>query len=213
LGASWKAALYRTAGTTAGAFAAALLTPVMGMGPVRTGLILFALSALFAFLTTIHPSFSAAGFTAAFVLLLGSEIQPFHLAWLRVLYTVLGAVIAFLVGVLVWPVRARDHLRSDMAEFLENSARLYRAVSDPSERQKCGDAEFEQVREALPNTWTRVSTALDEARSEPSFSRFNDASYAAAVEELNQLKHRCCPCAVTPICTRILRWSRRSFRS
>ncbi len=52
LGASWKAALYRTAGSAAGALAAALLTPVIGMGPVRTGITLFVLAALFAYLNT-----------------------------------------------------------------------------------------------------------------------------------------------------------------
>ena len=190
LGASWKAALYRTAGTTAGAFAAALLTPVIGMGPIRTGLILFGLSALFAFLTTIHPSFSAAGFTAALVLLLGSEIQPWHLAWLRVLYTVLGAVIAFLVGVLVWPVRARDRLRAEIADFLENSAGLYRAITDTQEREACSDEKFEQLRAAVPAGLSHVTDALDEARSEPSFSRFNDAPYTAIVQELDHLKQR-----------------------
>ena len=190
LGASWKAALYRTAGSTAGAFAAALVMPVVGIGPVRTGLILFGLSALFAFLTTIHPSFNAAGFTAALVLLLGSQMQPWHLAWLRVLYTVLGAVIAFLVGVLVWPVRARDHLRTEIADFLDSSARLYRVVTDTKARESCGDAQFEQIRDDVPNGWSRVSVALDEARSEPSFSRFNDAAYAGAVDELNHLKER-----------------------
>jgi uncharacterized membrane protein YccC len=104
LGASWKAALYRTAGSTVGALAAALVAPLVGTGPVRTGIILFALASLFAFLTTVHPSFSAAGFTAALVLLLGSQTQPWNLAWLRVLYTVLGAVVAFLAGILLWPV-------------------------------------------------------------------------------------------------------------
>jgi len=59
-------------------------------------------------LTTLHPSFSAAGFTAALVLLLGARLQPWHLAWLRVLYTIMGSVIAFAVGVLLWPVRARE---------------------------------------------------------------------------------------------------------
>ena len=156
-------------------------------------LILFGLSALFAFLTNIHPSFSAAGFTAALVLVLGSEVQPWHLAWLRVLYTVRGAVIAFLVGVLVWPVRARGRLRSNIAECLETFARLYRAVSDPVERKKCGDAEFEAVREAVPTGLEKVNLSLDEARSEPSFSRFNDAPYTAAVEELNDLEQRLLP--------------------
>jgi len=110
LGASWNAALYRTAGSTVGALAAALLTPIIGIGPIQTGIALFLLAALFAYLTTLHPSFSAAGFTAALVLLLGAQLQPWHLAWLRVLYTTMGSVIAFAVGVLRWPVRAREGL-------------------------------------------------------------------------------------------------------
>jgi len=190
LGASWKGALYRTAGSTVGALAAALVAPLVGTGPVRTGIILFALASLFAFLTTVHPSFSAAGFTAALVLLLGSQTQPWHLAWLRVLYTVLGAVVAFLVGILLWPVRARDHLRSEIADFLDDTARLYRAATDPASRAKCSDSDFETLRAAIPSAWNRLITALDEARSEPSFSRFNDAGYAAAVEELNHIGQR-----------------------
>jgi uncharacterized membrane protein YccC len=113
LGASWRAALYRTAGSTVGALAASLLTPIIGTGPVRTGITLFVLAALFAYLNTLHPSFSVAGFTAALVLLLGSQQQPWHPAWLRVLYTVLRAVIAFAVGVLLWPVRARPPAHQD----------------------------------------------------------------------------------------------------
>ena len=190
LGASWKAALYRTAGSTAGALAAALVTPVIGTGQLRTAIILFGLAALFAFLTTIHPSFSAAGFTAALVLLLGSPQQPWHLAWLRVLYTVLGAVVAFLVGILVWPVRARDHLRTEIADFLKDSGNLYRVVTDPVARAECGDAQFEGLRDAVSEAWSRVSVAIDEARTEPAFSRFNDAAYAAVVDELNHLKER-----------------------
>src|SRR5271157_6626998 len=37
LGASWKAALYRTIGSTCGALAAALLMPMLGTGTVRAG--------------------------------------------------------------------------------------------------------------------------------------------------------------------------------
>ena len=99
--------------------AAALLSALFGFGAVRTGIGLLLLAALFAYLTTIHPSFSAAGFTAALVLLLATAIEPCHLAWLRVLYTVMGALIAFVVGVMLWPVRAREGLRSKLAQFLE----------------------------------------------------------------------------------------------
>ena len=190
LGASWKAALYRTAGSTAGALAAGVVGPWIGMGAIRTGLVLFALAALFAFLTTLHPSFSAAGFTAALVLLLGTQQQPWHLAWLRVLYTVIGAVVAFLVGVLIWPVRARDRLRVEIAGFLDDLARLYSATTDAGIREKCSDTAFESLRSAVTADWDRLSTALDEARSEPAFSRFNEADYAATVEELNHLRQR-----------------------
>jgi uncharacterized membrane protein YccC len=190
LGASWKAALYRTAGSTAGALAAAALMPLVGTGVVRAGIVLFSLSALFAFLTTLHPSFSAAGFTAALVLLLSSQQGAFHLAWLRVLYTVLGSVVAFLVGVLIWPVRARDGLRTEIAGFLQDAGRLYAAATDPDTRAKCGDREFDDLRTSMVGTWDRLSTALNEARSEPSFSRFNDAEYASAIEELNHIKQR-----------------------
>jgi uncharacterized membrane protein YccC len=190
LGASWKAALYRTAGSTAGALAAAVVGPWIGTGAIRTGFILFVLASLFAFLTTLHPSFSAAGFTAALVLLLGTQLQPWHLAWLRVLYTVMGAVIAFLVGVLIWPVRARDRLRTEIAGFLEDLERLYRALTDPAIREKCNDAGLENLRSAVTADWDGLSTALDEARSEPSFSRFNEADYAATVEEINHLRQR-----------------------
>jgi uncharacterized membrane protein YccC len=190
LGASWKAALYRTAGSTAGALAAGILMPLVGTGVVRTGIVLFALAALFAFLTTLHPSFSAAGFTSALVLLLSSHSEPFHLAWLRVLYTIEGAIVAFLVGILLWPVRARDGLRGEIANFLEDAGMLYTAATDPIMRAKCGDQEFDRLRVSITETWDRLSTALNEARGEPSFSRFNDADYAGALEELNHIKQR-----------------------
>ena len=44
LGASWKAALYRTIGSACGAVAAALLIPVLGKGPVGVGVVLFLLA-------------------------------------------------------------------------------------------------------------------------------------------------------------------------
>jgi hypothetical protein len=91
---------------------------------------------------------------------------------------------------LLWPVHARDHLRIEIANLLEDCARLYRAVTDPATREKCGQGEFEQLRNALPDDWLRLKTALDETRSEPSFSRFNDAAYAAVLEDLNHLRQR-----------------------
>jgi uncharacterized membrane protein YccC len=80
VGASWKAALYRTIGSTCGALAAALLLPLLGMGAVRAGITLFILASFFAYLTALHPSFSAAGFTAALILVFGGVQEPWHMA-------------------------------------------------------------------------------------------------------------------------------------
>src|SRR5271165_7313047 len=121
LGASWKAALYRTIGSASGALAAALLLPLLGTGTVRAGIALFILASLFAYLTALHPSFSAAGFTAALILVFGGLQEPWHFAWLRVLYTLLGSVIAFAVGVLIWPVHAREGLRNKIATILQSA--------------------------------------------------------------------------------------------
>src|SRR5208283_5943421 len=49
VGASWKAALYRTIGSTAGALAAMLLFMIFGPGVVRIGIMLFVLATLFGF--------------------------------------------------------------------------------------------------------------------------------------------------------------------
>jgi hypothetical protein len=77
---------------------------------------LFVLAVLFAYLTTVHPSFNLPASRAASVLSLGSAIEPWHLAWLRVLYTVAGVMIAFVVGVVLWPARAREGLQVKVAE-------------------------------------------------------------------------------------------------
>src|SRR5579872_6177640 len=56
LGASWKAALYRTIGSTAGALAAALLMPIFGKGSLGSGIVLFLLATGFAYLAVLHPA-------------------------------------------------------------------------------------------------------------------------------------------------------------
>src|SRR5579864_333517 len=81
LGASWKAALYRTVGTTSGEVGAAVLILMLGTGPWRAGVELFVLATFFSYLATLHPSFSAAAFTTAIILVFGSVAEPWHTAW------------------------------------------------------------------------------------------------------------------------------------
>ena len=191
LGASWKPALYRTIGSTAGALAAMLLMMVFGTGTIRVGIVLFLLASLFGFLTVQHPSFSAAGFTAAIVLVLGRiEGSPFHIGWLRVLYTLLGSLVAFAVAALIWPVRAREVLRDKIANILEGAGALYRAVTASALEGMDNDEQVRQLDSRLHDLRRGVTQQMDEARSELSFSRFNAGAYQQVVDIADQVRRR-----------------------
>jgi uncharacterized membrane protein YccC len=190
LGASWKAALYRTIGSTCGAVAAALLIPVLGEGPVGAGIVLFLLASLFGYLTALHPAFTAAGFTAALILVFGGQGEPWHMAWLRVLYTLMGAFIAFAVGALIWPVRAREALRQKIANILEGAGQLYRAVTAAALQGIDNEQEIRQLDRQLHDLRRGVSQQMDEARSELTFSRFNQSAYQQVVQLVDQLRRR-----------------------
>ncbi len=191
LGASWKPALYRTIGSTSGALAAMLLFMMLGPGEVRVGIMLFVLATLFGALTVQHPSFSAAGFTAAIVLVLGRlEGTPFHIGWLRVLYTLLGSFVAFTVGALLWPVHAREGLRRKLASILEGSAALYRAVTAAALQGIDNEQQVRQLDRQLHDLRRGITQQMDEARSELAFSRFNQGAYQAFVDEADQVRRR-----------------------
>jgi uncharacterized membrane protein YccC len=190
-GASWKPALYRTIGSTSGALAAILLFMIFGPGAVRVGIMLFVLGALFGSLTVLHPSFSAAGFTAAIVLLIGRiEGTPFHTGWLRVLYTLLGSFVAFAVGALIWPVRAREGLRSKIASILDGAGALYRAVAAAAMQGIDNERQVREIGRQLHDLRRGITQQMDEARNELSFSRFNQGEYQAFIEQADQVRRR-----------------------
>jgi uncharacterized membrane protein YccC len=191
LGASWKPALYRTIGSTAGALAAMLLMVVFGLGIFRIGIELFLLASLFGFLTVRHPSFSAAGFTAAIVLVLGRiEGTPFHIGWLRVYYTLLGSFVAFAVGALIWPVRAREGLRRKIANILDGAGTLYAAVTAAALEGIDNEEQIRDLDRQLHDLRRGITQQMDEARSEIAFSRFNQSAYQQVVEMADQIRRR-----------------------
>ncbi|MFZ0289877.1 MAG: FUSC family protein [Candidatus Sulfotelmatobacter sp.] len=190
VGASWKAALYRTIGSTSGALAAALLLPLLGTGAVRAGIALFILASFFAYLTALHPSFSAAGFTAALILVFGGLQEPWHVAWLRVLYTMLGAVIAFAVGVLVWPVHAREGLRNKMTNILQGAGALYVAVTAAALQGVNNEPQVRQLERQLHDLRRGITQQMDEARSELAFARFNAGVFQAFIDQADQVRRR-----------------------
>jgi uncharacterized membrane protein YccC len=190
LGASWKAALYRTIGSTSGALAAALLLPLLGTGAARAGIALFLLASFFAYLTTLHPSFSAAGFTAALILVFGGVEEPWHVAWLRVLYTMLGAVVAYAVGVLVWPVRAREGLRDKVASILHGAGALYSAVAAAALEGVNNEEQIRQLNLQLHDLRRGITQQMDEARGELAFARFNAGALQAFIDQADQVRRR-----------------------
>jgi len=190
LGASWKAALYRSIGSTCGAVAAALLVPWLGRGPVGVGIVLLLLGSLFGYLTALHPAFTAAGFTAALILVFGGQGEPWHVAWLRVLYTILGAAIAFLVAALLWPVRAREVLRQKIANTLAGSGSLYRAVAAAALQGVDNEQQVHELERRLHDLRRGITQQMDEARSELAFSRFNQGAYQRIVELADQIRRR-----------------------
>jgi uncharacterized membrane protein YccC len=190
LGASWRAALYRTIGSTCGAIAAALLVPYLGQGQVGVGITLLILGSLFGYLTALHSAFTAAGFTAALILVFGGQGEPWHMAWLRVLYTILGAVVAFGVGALVWPVRARVGLRQKLANIVEGGGTLYRAVAAAALEGVDNEEEIQQLDRRLHDLRRGITQQMDEARSELAFSRFNRNAYSRFVNTEDLLRRR-----------------------
>ncbi len=190
LGAAWKAALYRTIGSTCGAIAAAMLIPVLGDGPVGAGIVLFILASFFAYLTVLHPAFTAAGFTAALILVFGGQGEPGHMAWLRVIYTIEGAFVAFTVGALLWPVRARVALRQKIANIIDGAGVLYRAVTAAALEGVDNEREVHELDRKLHDLRRGITQQMDEARSEIAFSRFNQVAYRQFVDSSDQLRRR-----------------------
>ncbi|HXM68827.1 MAG TPA: FUSC family protein [Candidatus Acidoferrum sp.] len=190
VGASWKAALYRTIGSTSGALAAALLLRTMGSGSTRAGVALFILASFFAYLTALHPSFSAAGFSAALILVFGGVQEPWHVAWLRVLYTLLGALVAFVVSVVIWPVHASVVLRERLANILQGAGALYSAVTAAALHGMDNEQQVRQLDRQLHDLRRGVTQQLAEARSELRFSRFKEAAFQAIVDQADQVRRR-----------------------
>ena len=190
LGASWKAGLYRTIGSTCGAAAAALLIPLIGYEPVQVGIVLFLLASFFGYLTALHPSFAAAGFTAALVIIFSGEGEPWRFAWLRVLYTLLGAFVAFAVGSLIWPVHAREILRLKLATILHGAGELYGAVTAAALQGIENEQQVRHLDRKLHELRRGISQQMDEARSEIGFSRIHRGAYQEFIGVADQVRRR-----------------------
>ncbi|HSY91382.1 MAG TPA: hypothetical protein VK812_08420 [Candidatus Binatus sp.] len=112
------------------------------------------------------------------------------MAWLRVLYTIMGAVIAFAVGALIWPVRAREGLRGKIANILDGAGALYRAITAAALQGIDNEPQVRELDRRLHDLRRGITQQMDEARSELSFSRFNEGEYQAFVDQADQVRRR-----------------------
>jgi uncharacterized membrane protein YccC len=145
-------------------------------------MVLFLLASLFAYLAVLHPAFTAAGFTAAIILVFGGQGEPWHMAWLRVVYTIEGAFVAFAVGALIWPVHARVALRQKIANIIDGAGTLYRAIAAAAIEGIDNEAEVRALDRKLHDLRRGITQQMDEARSELAFSRFNQTAYGEFVD-------------------------------
>ena len=112
------------------------------------------------------------------------------MAWLRVLYTMMGAIIAFLVGALIWPVHAREILREKIASILEGAGTLYRAVTAAALQGVDNEQQVKDLDRRLHDLRRGITQQMEEARSELTFHRFHENGYQRVVEVSDQIRRR-----------------------
>jgi uncharacterized membrane protein YccC len=100
----------------------------------------------------------------------------------------MGAVIAFAVGALIWPVRARVGLRHNLASILDGTGALYRAVTAAALQGIDNEPRVRELDRHLHDLRRGITQQMDEARSELSFSRFNQDAYRQFVQAADQLR-------------------------
>jgi hypothetical protein len=107
-----------------------------------------------------------------------------------VLYTLLGAVIAFVVGFLIWPVHAREGLRNRLADILRGAGALYSAVAASALEGVQNEQEVRQLSQQLHDMRRGITQQMEEARSELTFVRFDAAAFQSLIEQADQVRRR-----------------------
>lgn len=123
LGASWN----RLVGTAIGAVVGGIFVAIWGASALAFGVAVTSAVLICGFLGLVD-SYRLAGVTVAIVMLI-SYLGP---AWVvslhRFLEVSLGILVALAVTVVIWPSRAREHLREGIAEAFTGMDALFQAV-------------------------------------------------------------------------------------
>ena len=103
------------------------------------------------------------------ILVFGGQGEPWHMAWLRVLYTLLGAFVAFADERAYRPVHARQVLREKIANILDGAGALYRAVTAAALQGIDNEQQVRDFDRHLHDLRRGITQQMDEARSELAF--------------------------------------------
>ncbi len=152
------------AGTAIGAAVGAVFVKVWGAGALAAG-VAVTFAVLLCALLKLLDSYRLAGATVAIVMLASRLGSPWVLAFDRFLEVSLGIVVALLVTTLVWPARAREHLRRGVAEAFTCLGSLFQAVV----RRYRGDvsAPLDELASEVDKTLRRNEGLREQAIYEP----------------------------------------------
>lgn len=131
---TWRRSAERILGTVAGAVCASLLGVVL-VSPMWVALATLPI-ALGTFAgRAIHYALFTFFLTSQFILVAHIQqpgLDEWHLAWLRVINSVMGGVLAVVIGALLWPEREPQRLSEALRDAVRIHANYVRALLDPA---------------------------------------------------------------------------------
>lgn len=126
---TWRISLQRLLGTMAGAIVGLAIHVLFYPGYTELIFIIFFLIVAGVYLTYLFPSMKLAGVTAVIVLLFaGHQPMSHNYAILRALEILLGAIVALVVSVAVWPQRMHQYLYKNYLKHMKQILDLFQAV-------------------------------------------------------------------------------------
>lgn len=130
LGSTYKASWNRFLGVLIGSVMGALFTEYLGPGPWQLGLCV-ASTVITCALITLPESYRVASVSAAVVMVLWSfnqALSPWMFGFYRFTDTCIGITLAVIIAHTIFPEKAVDKLRKDVADTVRKLNQLYRMV-------------------------------------------------------------------------------------
>lgn len=130
LGSTYRASWNRFLGVLIGSITGSVFTQYLGPGPWQLGVCVGSTVILCAVLT-LPESYRVASVSAAVVMVLWSfnqELSPWKFGFYRFMDTCIGIALAVIIANTIFPAKAVDKLRKDVAETIRKLNQLYRMV-------------------------------------------------------------------------------------